>query len=672
MLIDKISQKFMCILFSIMIIICTSCSGNEYDSTDLDMDGIDAYDDVDDVISSFLYSDIAFNTITPTLNLLTMNPERVTKYWIQLSHSDDQFEDFIFFSKDDYETNWCTIPSGILYDGTFQWRAKAWDNIEKRWSNSWSNVYRCTVETGGIGFFPTNRSSIADSTPLFNWPDIPGAVKYNFKSGNITIENLTESEYQMTDILSNGYEGSWKIRHQNDNGIWSPWSDLYFFKIWVPAPTSLNPINEGQAKIPKAFLDWEDIDDIGAYRVSVYDNLLQLPIIDEIVTESYYKVDIRLEYNQNYYWKVRSQNTDGVWGTDVNEKEWQFTIGTIAVSENIINSNYDSPLGAHIADLDDDGDADIITAEFFNNTVSWWKNDGAGSFTEHNIDTDFDGGGRAFDAVDIDKDGDIDIIGGSYYGDKLVWWENDGAENFNKHIISDTFDGAWQLAAADFNGDGEIDIVGSASSGGIFILWENNGAEKFTQHTLGSKFMTPKGLDIADIDNDGDLDIFGATYASNSIIWWKNNGAGIFSEIVIDSDFKFASSVLILDLNNDGYADITGASKDNNEISWWENNGSETFTKHLLSSSMSPSYIQIEDLNLDDYPDIFVGDGDVNKIFWFENDGSGTFAQRMLYKNTSYPTFISSSDFDGDGDPDILELLSCIDNILWLENDALD
>ena len=59
------------------------------------------------------------------------------------------------------------------------------------------------------------------------------------------------------------------------------------------------------------------------------------------------------------------------------------------------------------------------------------------TFTEHAISTAADGA-ESVDAADMDGDGDIDVVSASGVDDKIAWYENDGAQNFTEHVISDT------------------------------------------------------------------------------------------------------------------------------------------------------------------------------------------------------------------------------------------
>ncbi|NQT34324.1 VCBS repeat-containing protein, partial [bacterium] len=79
-------------------------------------------------------------------------------------------------------------------------------------------------------------------------------------------------------------------------------------------------------------------------------------------------------------------------------------------------------------DLDHDGDVDLLGAASVLDDITWWENDGTpanGGWIEHTIKGDFDGAYSIYTA-DVDGDGDMDVLGAAHTGDDITWWENDG------------------------------------------------------------------------------------------------------------------------------------------------------------------------------------------------------------------------------------------------------
>jgi len=230
--------------------------------------------------------------------------------------------------------------------------------------------------------------------------------------------------------------------------------------------------------------------------------------------------------------------------------------------------------GTCASDLDGDGDADIVAAasgmlKVVSGRLVWWENEGRGTFVEHILDASFDGA-ESVCAADIDGDGDIDIVGASTSDGVIAWWENDGNGTFARHAVGDSFDGAELVSAADMDGDRDTDIVGVSRGAGIIAWWENDGKGAFARHGVNDSLEEAGLASAADMDGDGDIDIVGASRRAGAITWWENNGKGTFARHVVTDSSDGAELVNAADMDGDGDTDIVTASR-HGVIAWWEN-----------------------------------------------------------------------------------------------------
>ena len=81
-------------------------------------------------------------------------------------------------------------------------------------------------------------------------------------------------------------------------------------------------------------------------------------------------------------------------------------------TESAISTSAYVAYSVHAADVDGDGDMDVLSASLSDDKIAWYENDGSESFTEHVISTSADGA-RIVHAVDVDVDGDMDMLSAS-------------------------------------------------------------------------------------------------------------------------------------------------------------------------------------------------------------------------------------------------------------------
>jgi len=82
-------------------------------------------------------------------------------------------------------------------------------------------------------------------------------------------------------------------------------------------------------------------------------------------------------------------------------------------------------LWLEMADFDLDGDNDLIAGGMTTYFPSWLKNNGSQNFTKIDLGTGnpFTGTFQIIPA-DLDNDGDFDLVGAAWYGNKIAWWDN--------------------------------------------------------------------------------------------------------------------------------------------------------------------------------------------------------------------------------------------------------
>ncbi len=250
----------------------------------------------------------------------------------------------------------------------------------------------------------------------------------------------------------------------------------------------------------------------------------------------------------------------------------------------IITSDAQYASCVYAADIDADGDIDVISASRDDDKIAWYQNDGNGNFgAQLIISTTNDGGGSVY-AADLDGDGDVDVLSGAYWGDKIAWYENiDGNGNFSEEkIISDLVDGVTSVFAIDLDGDVDMDVLSTSYNDNKIAWYENtDGNGSFgEQQIISTSSYGAADIYSADLDNDGDMDILSASIRMDSVVWYENmDGNGNFWKQQIISDLMDGPwSIYAADVDNDLDFDILATSYNDDKIAWHEN-----FTLEILA-----------------------------------------------------------------------------------------
>ncbi|MGM0581773.1 MAG: FG-GAP-like repeat-containing protein [Bacteroidota bacterium] len=325
-----------------------------------------------------------------------------------------------------------------------------------------------------------------------------------------------------------------------------------------------------------------------------------------------------------------------------------------------------------IADLDGDGDNDIITSGY-NTWQDWLENKGNDVFESksmHNYDSDKP---ELLEINDIDEDGDVDLV---IYDDgrqELYILLNNGTGYFDSKItISTSLTMVTSISINDSDNDGDLDINVSDYSTDAIYSFKNDGNLNFTSTTITNDIKNPTDITLRDANGDGYLDFYvhGGYYGETLVfIYDKSNDVYNKTELIPGfngwpSPSKLRGRIFVDDYDNDNDLDIITeevidipGSSDVSAIYWYVNDGSNNYSKHKIHEHQEKNIWSFEVLDIEgdgDY-DIYVNtymERGKNLIYY--NDGNYTFVKKEL---PGYPYKRSNVDFgdlDGNGTTDML------------------
>ncbi len=359
-------------------------------------------------------------------------------------------------------------------------------------------------------------------------------------------------------------------------------------------------------------------------------------------TTSY--IDANHDLLTGYTYRVSGFNNDG---NSIYSNE---TIAFSSLIEQVIADDINGAISVYPADLDGDGDNDILGAEYTEDAIHWWENDGAMNFSKHTIADDYRDP-TAILGIDMDGDQKMDLLTGVWSNSGLAWWDNDGSQNFTKNTLN-IYVFTYSISADDIDKDGDMDIISSDVYNGRVSRWENDGSQNFERHMIDENLDDVRSIHVSDIDGDGDYDIAGAGggWSEGLVKWYENDGAGNFTEHIVSTDFQGAISVFSVDLDGDSDMDLVCAAEySTNQIVWFENDGAQQFSMHMITDAQGSASLNAVDIDEDGDIDVISG-----QITVWKNDGSENFTKHSIRTDFEDTRSIIVTDFNGNGAIDIL------------------
>ena len=349
-------------------------------------------------------------------------------------------------------------------------------------------------------------------------------------------------------------------------------------------------------------------------------------------------------------------------------------------SQQVITTAANVAWSVYAADLDGDGDMDVLSASWGDDKIAWYENtDGLGSFGDQQVITNVADGARSVYAADLDGDGDMDVLSASW-DDTIAWYENtDGLGSFGaQQVIHTAANVVWSVYAADLDGDGDMDVfVGFRVRSQCRLVREHRRTRGALVLSRSSPPQPMAPIPFTPLISTAMATwmcsrLLGATTKSPGTRTPTASGASDPSQ-VITTAADYVRSVHAADLDGDGDMDVLSASWDDDKIAWYENtDGLGSFGPQQVITTAADGARSVFAADLD-------GDGDMDvlsasryddKIAWYENtDGLGSFGpQQVIHTAANVAWSVYAADLDGDGDMDVLSASWDGGKIAWYEN----
>ncbi|MDQ2769791.1 MAG: FG-GAP-like repeat-containing protein [Bacteroidota bacterium] len=353
-------------------------------------------------------------------------------------------------------------------------------------------------------------------------------------------------------------------------------------------------------------------------------------------------------------------------GALVQGRTGQFAAAVGGTGRGVFSGGSDPTVGADpfsvtVADLDGDGDLDLLTANFQStpSAVNVQLNNGNGTFGgSQNVGV----GRNPFQVVagDVDGDGDLDLLTANFGASSVSVRLNNGSGLFSGSQEVSLNNPSANVALGDADGDGDLDLFASVPSSGVVSVRLNNGTGTFSGSQDVPVGTRPYGLALGDLDGDGDLDFLvtnNAINGSGTVNVRLNDGTGTFGGSQSVAVGINPVSAALGDVDGDGDLDFLAASFISaGTVSVRLNDGTGTFSgSQSVAVGNSPNSVALGDVDADGHLDLVTSNGGGNNASVCLNpNGTGIFGSSQSVNAGTYPHAVALGDLDADGDLDLL------------------
>ena len=319
------------------------------------------------------------------------------------------------------------------------------------------------------------------------------------------------------------------------------------------------------------------------------------------------------------------------------------------------------------ADVNNDGNVDLIIADQFASAMAIMLGNGDGTFQPSN---EYLSAAQAIVTAPVPlADGTTSILSpdGASNGLMLSFIESDGTVNSPQLLTLGV--GPASIAAADLDGDQKPDLVIADAEAGKIYVEIATGAGLFASPVTYSLGTQPGALALADVNGDGKPDVIAGDATGIDVLIGK--GDGTLDPVKTFPAGGSLSSVTIADFNSDSKPDVAAANAASGGVSLFLGNGNGTF-QGVRTIALTGSSVPLSTVTGD-----FNGDGKADLIVAFSQSdptqpggiavllgkGNGTFQppanitlpgsfiQEPVGSASTAP--LIAGDFNGDGKLDI-------------------
>ena len=315
------------------------------------------------------------------------------------------------------------------------------------------------------------------------------------------------------------------------------------------------------------------------------------------------------------------------------------------------------PGGLTLADLDGDGDVDLVDAGAAG--LKLYRNDG-GKFTAMPLDAALTAPAAAAIAGDYDNDGDADLLVLRTSGVTLL--RQEPRSTFADATASAGLSGvtgAMRTAAwLDADHDGDLDLLIGGVSAPARLL-RNNGKGTFEDVTAAAALGDAKAISAVvptDYDNRRDIDLLLVRPSSPPALY-RNMRDGTFKDVARDVGLAFegpATMAAAGDINKDGFVDFFHAGRDAGQFAVSDGRGGYVVSAadRYTAGATAAQFVDYDNDGLLDL--VAATPGGIRVLRNLGARWIDVSSRAGMVRADLQPQALATADIDGDGDIDVL------------------
>jgi hypothetical protein len=318
----------------------------------------------------------------------------------------------------------------------------------------------------------------------------------------------------------------------------------------------------------------------------------------------------------------------------------------------------DNPTEVALADVDGDGNLDVVVANSGRNTASVLRGHGDGTFA---ASLEFPAGADPSATFlrpaveDLDGDGKLDVVVmPAWFAPKVLLGKGGGQLSAPLDLGLAAVGAAIGVTLGDVTGDGKLDFaVGGRDT---FVVYAGRGDLTFAGGVISAVGAKVSRFGVGDLDGDGVPDLALAldrTGSDGSLAVLHGNGNGGFGPGIWHPTNTSPTSAALGDLDGDGRLDLVTVGSDSVDISLGSGDGVFAAAVEYSTGNM-PVAVALGDCDGDGRQDVVTVNQNAGTVSVLRGIGAGKLAAKADWATVDDPAGLVLGDLNGDGRLDIV------------------